>query len=75
MVANPSSPEKCFLCRRTISYAPSTSLVEATVGPDAKSLLFHLNCFVAFTTGTLDKRDIWRYCIVPSSMQSGVLEV
>jgi hypothetical protein len=54
----------CFLCRRTISHAPGTSVVEATLQPDDKPLQFHLSCFVAFNTGKRHDGVFYTYRIV-----------
>jgi hypothetical protein len=66
MLVSPGRPAICFLCRRTISHGPGASLVEATLTQDSKPRLFHLHCFIAFSTGTLQNGGIWAYCIAPS---------
>ena len=67
MLVSPRKPASCFLCRRRISHASGASFVAATFTQDPKPRLFHLRCFVAFTTGTLHNGDIWAYCIVRSA--------
>jgi hypothetical protein len=39
-------------------------MVEVTLERDDLQRVFHLNCFIAFTTGTLRDGDIWTYRIV-----------
>lgn len=66
MLAAGTKSANCFLCRRMISRAPGTRFVEASVAGDPQPRLFHLNCFLAFTTGNRRDGDIWTYCIVAS---------
>ncbi len=60
-MANSAKLGDCFLCGGTISHAPGTSLVGA-LGPHNRQ--FHLDCFVAFTTGSLSAGKIWAYRIM-----------
>ena len=66
-------PEACFLCLKNISHTPGTSIVEVMLEGDGLPRVFHLNCFVAFTTGTPRDGDIWTYRIVatPGGTEAG----
>ena len=66
-MANVAKSSNCFLCGRTISHAPGTSVVEA-LEPDTRPRQFHLNCFVAFTTGSLHAGNIWAYRLIAVSV-------
>ena len=68
MLSAPTKSANCCLCRRTITRAPG-----ARLGGDSEPRLFHLNCFVAFTTGIRPDGDIWTYCIVASAARSWLL--
>jgi len=48
----------CSLCAKPILRLPNTRIVHVNF-----ERLFHLNCFVAFTTGSR-RDDIWTYRIV-----------
>ena len=61
-MANAAKSGNCVLCGRTISHAPGTSVVEA-LEPDTRPRQFHLNCFVAFATGSLHTGNVWAYRI------------
>jgi len=55
-------PEACSLCSKEI--APGTRAVYATVENEHPERVYHLDCFVVFTTGTLRDGAIWTYRIV-----------
>ncbi len=57
-----TKPGTCFLCSKTIPHTPGTRMV-ITPERDGLQRVFHLNCFVAQTTGTR-RDDIWTYRIV-----------
>jgi hypothetical protein len=68
-----AKPATCFLCSKEVPDAPGTSVVEVTFERDGVQHIFHLNCFIAFTTGTPRDGDIWMYRIVatPTSTEAG----
>ena len=59
-----SKERTCFLCSKSISHLPGTSMVEVTFERDGAQHDFHRDCFAAFTTGTRRAGDIWTYRIV-----------
>ena len=59
-----AKPDTCFLCSKTIPHTPSTRMVEVTPERPGLQRVFHLNCFVAYTTGTPRDGAIWTYRIV-----------
>ncbi len=61
-----AQPDTCFLCSKNIPHTPGTRMVEVTPERDGLKRVFHLSCFVAFTTGTPRDGDIWTYRIVSS---------
>lgn len=67
-----SKERTCFLCSKSISHLPGTSMVEVTFERDGAQHVFHRHCFVAFTTGTRRAGDIWTYRIVsnPASTEA-----
>lgn len=67
-----SKERTCFLCSKSISHLPGTSMVEVTFERDGAQHAFHRPCFVAFTTGTRRAGDIWTYRIVsnPASTET-----
>jgi hypothetical protein len=67
-----SKERTCFLCSKSISRLPGTSMVEVTFERDGAQHVFHRHCFVAFTTGTRRAGDIWTYRIVsnPASTEA-----
>jgi len=70
-----AKPDTCYLCSKNTPHSPGTSIVEVTFERDGLPRVFHLNCFVAFTTGTPRDRNIWTYRIVatPASRRSPML--
>lgn len=58
-----TKPALCFLCSKQIVQAPGSRIVQVTFERE-DTRFFHLNCFVAFTTGSLRDGDIWAYRIV-----------
>jgi hypothetical protein len=65
--------ETCYLCSNSIPHTPGTSIVEVTLERDTMQHAFHLNCFVAFTTGAPRDGDIWTYRIMatPGGTEAG----
>jgi hypothetical protein len=59
-----AKPQTCFLCSKAIRHTASARMVEVTLERPGLQRVFHLNCFVAFTTGTPRDGDIWTYRIV-----------
>jgi len=57
-------PETCHLCSKSNPHSPGTSIVEVMLERDGLQRVFHLNCFVAFTTGTPRDGNMWTYRIV-----------
>ena len=55
-------PTTCFLCSKEI--APGMRAVYATVENENPERVYHLDCFVAFTTASLRNGAIWTYRIV-----------
>ena len=64
MAMSESKERMCFLCSKSISYLPGTSMVEVTFELDGAQNVFHRRCFVAFRTGTRRAGDIRTYRIV-----------
>ena len=67
-----SKERTCFLCSKSISHLPGTSMVEVTFERDGAQNVFHRHCFVAFTTGTRRAGAIRTYRIVsnPASTEA-----
>jgi hypothetical protein len=67
-----SKERTCFLCSKSISNLPGTSMVEVTFERDGAQHVFHRPCFVAFTTGTVRAGEIQTYRIVsnPTSTEA-----
>jgi hypothetical protein len=67
-----SKERTCFLCSKSISNLPGTSMVEVTFERDGAQNVFHRRCFVAFRTGTRHAGDIRTYRIVsnPASTEA-----
>jgi hypothetical protein len=67
-----SKERTCFLCSKSISHLPGTSIVEVTFERDGAQHVFHRPCFVAFTTGTVRAGEIRTYRIVsnPTSTEA-----
>jgi hypothetical protein len=68
-----TKPETCFLCSKSIPHLPGTSIVEVTFERDGLQRVFHMNCFVAFKTGSPRDGNIWTYHIVatPANTEAG----
>lgn len=66
-----SKERTCFLCSKSVSNLPGTSMVEVTFERDGAQHVFHRHCFVAFTTGTSRAGDIWTYRIVSNPASTG----
>ena len=55
-------PATCSLCSKEI--APGTRAVYATVENENPERVYHLDCFVVFTTGSLRNFAVWTYRVV-----------
>lgn len=67
---NDAKPEGCHLCSKEVMHAPGASIVEVMLERDGSQHVFHLDCFVAFTTGTSRDGDIWTYRIVATPLNT-----
>jgi len=55
-------PATCSLCSKEV--APGARAVYATVENENPERVYHLDCFVVFTTGSPRDGAVWTYLIV-----------